>query len=77
MSTKTTTTTTDASAEDRRRVLDIKDNDGGGRRSTTGLVNWQQQRSVDFTCFQVATSNTVSSLSGRCLVLIFFHQIPF
>ena len=40
MITKNTTTTTDASAEDRRRVQAIEDNDRGGIRSTTGLVDW-------------------------------------
>ena len=75
MSTKTTTTTTDASAEDRKRIQG--NDDGGGSRSTTGLVDWQRQRSVDFPCFQVANSNTVSSLSSRCLVLMFFSSDPF
>ena len=77
MSTNTKTTTTDASEEDRRCVQGIEDEDVGGSGSTTGPVNWQWQRSVYFTCFQVANSNPVSSISSRCLVLIFFHQIPF
>ena len=77
MITKTKTTTTDASAEDRQRVQGIEDDNGGGSRSTTGLVDWQRQRSVDFLCFQVANSNTVSSLSSRCLVLILFSSDSF
>ena len=77
MSTKTKATTIDVSVKDRWRVQGIKDDDGGGSGLTMGLVDWQQQRSVDFPCFRVANSNTVSSLSSRCLVLVFFHQIPF
>ena len=76
MSTKTKATTIDVSVKDRWRVQGIKDDDGGGSGLTMGLVDWQQQRSVDFPCFRVANSNTVSSLSSRCLVLVFFHQIP-
>ena len=72
MSTKTTTTATDASAEDRRHVQGIKDDDGCGSGLTTGLVDWQRQRSDDFSCFQVASSKTISSLSSRCLILILF-----
>ena len=77
MSTKTSTTTTDASSEDRRRVQGIEDDEGGDSRSTTGLVDWQQQRSVDFPSFQIANINTVSSLSSCCLVLIFFSLDSF
>ena len=69
---KTTTTTTDVSAEYRQRVQGIEDYDGGGSRSTTGLVDCQRQRSVGFPCFQVANSNTFLSLSSLCLVLISF-----
>ena len=72
MSKETITTTKEASAEARRRVQGIKDNDGGGSRSTTGPVDWQRQRSVDLTCYRVANSNTISPLSIRCLVLILF-----
>ena len=72
MSTKTATKTTDVSVDDRRRVQMIEDDDGGCSRSTTSLVDWQRQQSVDFPCFQVANSNTVSSLSSRCLVLLLF-----
>ena len=71
---KTTTTTTDASPEDIRHVQGIEDNEKGGIRLTTSLVDWQRQQSVDFLCVQVANSNTNTS---RFLVLIFFHQIPF
>ena len=53
----------------------IVDNNGGGSGSTTGLVDWQQQRSVDFPYYRVANSNTVSSLSICYLVLIFPHHI--
>ena len=35
------------------------------RRSTTGLVDWKEQWSVDFPCYQFANSNTVSYLSSR------------
>ena len=72
MSTETTTTVTDASVEDRQRVQWIEDNDGGGSRATTGLVDCQRQRSVYFPCFQVSNSNTVSSLSSHCLFLVLF-----
>ena len=48
MSSKTTTTITEASVEDRQRVQGIGDNDRGGSGSTTAPVDWQQQRSVDF-----------------------------
>ena len=73
----TTTTTKEASAEDRGRVQGIGDNDGGGSGSTTGPVDWQRQRSVDFTFYSVANSNTVSSLTRRCLVLILFSSDSF
>ena len=59
MSTKTSTPTPDASAEDRQHVQGIEDDKRGGSGLTTGLVNWQLQRSVDFPCFLVANSNTV------------------
>ena len=72
MSTKTTTTTTEVLADDRRRVQGIRDDGGGGSVLTTILVDWKQQRTVDFPCYRVANSNTVSSLSCRCLVLILF-----
>ena len=42
-----------------------------------GPVYWQQQRSIDFPCYCVANSNTVLSLSCRCLVLYCFHRINF
>ena len=74
---KTTTMTTDALEEDRRCVQGIKDKDRGVIISTAGLVDWQQQRSVDFLCFQIYNSNTVSSLSSRCLVLILFSPDSF
>ena len=74
---KTTTTTTDASAEDRQRVQGIEDDGGGGSRSTTGLVDWQRQRSVDFPCLQVDNSKTVLSLTIRGLVLILFSSDSF
>ena len=77
MSTKTTTMTMDASAEDRQRFQGIEDNNRGGSRSTTVLVDWQRQRSVDFPFFRVTNSNTVLSLSSRYIVEIFFCQIPF
>ena len=77
MSTKTTKTTTEASAEDRQRVQGIRDNEGGGRGLMIGPVDFQQKRSVDFTCYQAANSNTVSSLSFRCLVLMFFSSDSF
>ena len=77
MSTKTKTTKTNASVEDRRRVQGIEDNNGGGSRSMTGLVDCQRQRSVDFLCFQFSNSNTVLSLSSFCLVLILFSSDSF
>ena len=69
---KTTTTSTEASAEDRQRVQEIGDNNGCGSGLTTGPVDWQRQRSVDFPCYWVANSNTVSSLYICCIVLILF-----
>ena len=72
MSTKTSTKTTDASAEDRQRVQGIGDDDGGGSGFTTGPMDWQQQQGVAFLCYHVTNSNTVSSLSCPCLVLILF-----
>ena len=79
MSTNTTTTTKEASADDIERVLGIEDDDRGGRGSGSmmGLMSWQQQRSVDFTCYRMANSNTVSSLSCRCLVLVLFSSDTF
>ena len=78
---KTTTTTTGASEEDRGRVQGIGDNNRGGSVLTTGPVDWQQQQSVDFPCYCVANSNTVSSMSCLCLVAVSFwycfHHIPF
>ena len=74
MSTKITTTTTDTSAEYRWYAQGIGDKDGGGRGSTTAPVDWQQQWGVDYPCYCVATSNTVSSLSCCCLVLIYFSS---
>ena len=68
MRTKTTTTTTDASAEDRRRVQGIEDNNGGGSGFTTGPVDWQRQRSVDFLAFRLITV----TLSRLCLVAVLF-----
>ena len=74
MGTKTTITTMEALVEDRRRFQGIGDNNRGGSGLTTGPVYWQQQRSVEFPCYWVANSNTVSSLSIRCLDLIFFSS---
>ena len=56
---KTTTTTTEASAEDRKRVQGIGDNVGGDSGSTTGLMDWQRQRSVGFSCYHFANSNNL------------------
>ena len=72
--TKTTTTTMEASTEDIQRVQGIRDDNGGGSGLTTGPVDWQQQRSVGFTCYRVANSNTVSSLYICCIVLILFSS---
>ena len=77
MITKTTTTIKEALAEDRQRVQGIRYNDGGSSGSKTGLVNWQRQRSVYFPWYCVANKNTVSSMSCRCLVLIFFSSYFF
>ena len=74
MSTKTITTTTDASVEDRQLVQGIEEDDGSGSGLMTVPVYWQLQQSIYFSCFQVANSNTVSSLSSRCLVLILFSS---
>ena len=67
---KTSTTTTDASSKDRQSIQGIEDDDGGG----SGL---QRRRSVDFTFYCVANSNTVSSLSYRCLVSVLFSSDSF
>ena len=77
MSTKTTTNSTDALEEDIPCVQGIEDNNGGGSGLTMGPVDWQQQRSVDFTCLQVDKSNTVESMSSCCLVLISFFSDSF
>ena len=69
--------TTDASAEDRQRVQEIKDNGGGGSRSTTDLVDWQRQQRVGFPCFRVYNSYSVLSLSSCCMVLILFSSDSF
>ena len=69
---KTSTRTMEASEEDRRHVQGIGDDNIGGSGSITGPMDWQQQRSTDFLCDCVANSNTVSSLSRRCLFLNFF-----
>ena len=64
-----------------RRIDDIskgiEDDNGGGSRLTTGLVDWQQQLSFGFPCFQVATNNTVLSLSNRYLISIIFSSDSF
>ena len=72
MNTKTTTTIMETSAEYRRRVQGIGDNNEGGSGLTTGPVDWKIQRSIEFPFYSVANSNTVLSLSRRCLVLILF-----
>ena len=77
MITKTTTTTTEALEEDRRRVQGIRDDDGDGSGPKMGLVDWQRQQSVDFPCYRVANSNTISSLSRRCLILVLFSSDSF
>ena len=77
MSTKTTTMTTEESVDDIQFVQGIGYNDGGGSGSTTGTMDLQQKQSVDFPCYRVANSNTVSYLSRRCLVLIFFSSDSF
>ena len=77
MSTKTSTTTTQASVEDKRHVQGIRGNDGGCIGSTTGPMDWKRQQSVNFPFYRVANSNTVSSLSCRCLVLILFSSDSF
>ena len=64
--------TTAASAEDIQCVKGLGDGNGGGSSSTTGLVDWQQKRSVDFSCYLVANSNIVSFLSRHCIVLVLF-----
>ena len=77
MNTNTTTTPTEASVEDIWRVQGIGEEDGVGSGSTMGPVDWKQQQSVDFPSYRVANSNTVLSLSCRCLVLILFSLYSF
>ena len=77
ISTKNSTTTAEALAEDIRRVKGIRHDDGGGSGLTTGPMDWQRPRSVDFPCYRVTNSNTVSYLSCCCLVLIFFSSDSF
>ena len=74
----TSTTTSETLTEDRRRVQWIKDDNGGGSGSMTGPMDCKRQQSVDFTCYHVVNSNTVSYLYRRCLVLILFssHFFP-
>ena len=74
MSTYTTTKTTYSSVKDRQCVQGILGKDGGGIGSTTSPMGWKQERGVDFPCYHVANSNTVLSLSRRCLVLILFSS---
>ena len=74
MSPNTSTTTTEALAEDRRRVQGIGDDNGGDKGYTTGPIYWQRQRSVDFPCYHVVNSTTVSYMSSRCLVLMLFSS---
>ena len=50
------------------------DYESEGSETMTGPVDCQRQQSVDFTCYCVAKSNTASSLSRRCLVLILFSS---
>ena len=71
---ETSTTTTEALVEARRCVQWIGYDNGCSSGSTTGPMDWQRQRSVDFSCYRVANSNTVSYLSHHCLVLIFFSS---
>ena len=77
MSMKNMKMATEESTEDRKRVQGIRDDDGGSSGLTTGLVDWQRQRCVNFPCYRVANSNTVSSLSPHCLFLIFFSSDQF
>ena len=77
MSTNTKTTTPAESEEDRQHLQGIKDDDGGGSRSMTGLVDCQRQQSVDFPCYPVANSNNFLSLSILCLILILFSSYSF
>ena len=74
MSPKTSTSRTEASVEDIWRVQRIGDNDGGVSGSKTASVDWQWKRSLDFPCYRISNSNTVSSLSCCCLVLILFSS---
>ena len=68
------TTTTEASAEDRQHVKEIGDNARGGSGSTTGPVDCQWQRSVDYPCYRVANSKTLLSLSRQYLVFVLFSS---
>ena len=74
---KKTKTKMEAPAEDRRRVQGIGNNNWGIRGSEKGPMYWQRQQSVNFPCYRVANSNTVSSLSRCCLVLILFSSDSF
>ena len=77
MGTNTSTGTTEALAEDRQTIQGIRDDDGGGSGSTTGPMDRQRRQSVNFTCYSVASSNTVSSLSCCCLIWILFSSYLF
>ena len=74
MSTKTLTTITEALSDDRQRIQGIEDNDRGGSSLTTSPMYWQLQRIVNFPFYRVANSNTFSSLSLCCLVLLLFSS---
>ena len=77
MSTKNLTKTTEALEKDIWRVQWIGDNSEGGSGSTKGPMDWKQRWSVNFPCYCVANSNTVSYLSRHCIVLILFSSDSF
>ena len=77
MITKTTKMKTEALVEDIRCAQGIGYDDGGGSTSMTGPVDWQRQQSVDSPFYSFSNSNTVSSLSRCCLVLISFSSDSF
>ena len=77
MSTKISTTTTTTLSEGRRYIQGIRDGNGGGNSSAAVPMDWQWRWSVDFTCYHIATSNTISSLSLLFFCFDIFHRIPF
>ena len=77
ISTNNLTTTIEELAEVRRCVQGIRDDNRGSSGSTTGPMDWQWRQIVNLPCYPFANSNTVSSMSRFCLVLILYLSDSF